>query len=158
MLTECGQPEWFRERPVGRYSIVYGLNNINGRVAVQLYRERFPSRRIPNPQMFAHVHQNISEHGFFTVPMQDTGLDTDGLGFVVSSHASFPVHLIYLLFISFFWSEGHSLVDSDLDLSVRFAVAALQSAKIRSQNVQQFMWHRCHVCMSANGRNFEHLL
>ncbi|GFT88940.1 uncharacterized protein TNCV_907221 [Trichonephila clavipes] len=38
---------------------IHGLANGNGRVAVRLYREKYPTRRQPNHQMFARVHQNL---------------------------------------------------------------------------------------------------
>ncbi|GBM50333.1 hypothetical protein AVEN_142342-1 [Araneus ventricosus] len=66
-----------------------GLANGNGHAGVRLYRKRFPTRRVRNHQMFARVTYNLSEHGTFTVPMQDTGrLDVDGLDMMASSKSS----------------------------------------------------------------------
>ncbi|GFX45479.1 hypothetical protein TNCV_2740161 [Trichonephila clavipes] len=38
---------------------IYDLSNRNGCVAVRLYRERYPTRRKPNHQMFTQLHQNL---------------------------------------------------------------------------------------------------
>ncbi|GBL76668.1 hypothetical protein AVEN_53368-1 [Araneus ventricosus] len=65
----------------------YGLANGNGLAAARLYLERFPTMPVPNHQTLTYAHQNLSEHGFITVPMQHTSsLDVDGLGVVVPSH------------------------------------------------------------------------
>ncbi|GFT41032.1 DUF4817 domain-containing protein [Trichonephila clavipes] len=43
---------------------IYGLADGNGRADVRLYRERYPTRRQPNHQTFARVHQNLLHEGF----------------------------------------------------------------------------------------------
>ncbi|GFX02091.1 DUF4817 domain-containing protein [Trichonephila clavipes] len=52
---------------------IYGLADGNGRVAVRLYRERYPTRRQPNHQTFARVHQNLVERGSFRATIEGTG-------------------------------------------------------------------------------------
>lgn len=52
---------------------IYGLANGNGRAAARLYRERYPTRRQPNHQTFARVHQNLANHGCFRVTIEGTG-------------------------------------------------------------------------------------
>ncbi|GFX07671.1 hypothetical protein TNCV_4159401 [Trichonephila clavipes] len=44
---------------------IYSLANGNERAAVQLYEERYPTRRPSNHGTFAWVHQNLMEHGSF---------------------------------------------------------------------------------------------
>ncbi|GFU31608.1 hypothetical protein TNCV_1235021 [Trichonephila clavipes] len=44
---------------------IYGLADGNGRAAVRLFRERYPTWRQPNHQTFARVHQNLVERGSF---------------------------------------------------------------------------------------------
>ena len=44
---------------------ICGLANGNGRVAVQLYCERYPTSREPNHQAFTRVIQNLAEHVSF---------------------------------------------------------------------------------------------
>ncbi|GFW82835.1 uncharacterized protein TNCV_3494051 [Trichonephila clavipes] len=44
----------------------------NGRVAVQLYWERYPTRRQPNHQTFTQGRQNLVEHGTFRATIDDT--------------------------------------------------------------------------------------
>ncbi|GBN07247.1 hypothetical protein AVEN_62718-1 [Araneus ventricosus] len=64
---------------------VYDLANENGNDVVQLYREMFPSRPVRNPRISTHIHQNLSEHESFSVPMLDTScLDEDEFSLVVS--------------------------------------------------------------------------
>ncbi|GFU69550.1 DUF4817 domain-containing protein [Trichonephila clavipes] len=45
----------------------------NGRAAVRLYRERYPTRRQPNHQTFAQVHHNLVERGSFRATIEGTG-------------------------------------------------------------------------------------
>ncbi|GFY32446.1 uncharacterized protein TNCV_3559541 [Trichonephila clavipes] len=45
----------------------------NGRAAVRLYRERYLTRRQPNHQTFAWVHQNLVERGSFRATIEGTG-------------------------------------------------------------------------------------
>ncbi|GFT97666.1 transposase-like protein [Trichonephila clavipes] len=52
---------------------IYGLADGNGRAAVRLYRERYPTRRQPNHQTFARVHQNLVERGSFRATIEGTG-------------------------------------------------------------------------------------
>ncbi|GFW05562.1 DUF4817 domain-containing protein [Trichonephila clavipes] len=52
---------------------IYGLADGNGRAAVRLYRERYPTRRQPNHQMFVRVHQNLVERGSFRATIEGTG-------------------------------------------------------------------------------------
>lgn len=52
---------------------IYGLANGNGRAAVRLYGERYPTRRQPNHQTFARVHQSLAEHGSFRAMIEGTG-------------------------------------------------------------------------------------
>ncbi|GBM18805.1 hypothetical protein AVEN_203088-1 [Araneus ventricosus] len=98
---------------------MYDFVNRNEIAAVKMYRERFPSRLLPNPRMFAHVHQNLSEHESFPVPMLDTScFYEDELNLVVSSHGP-PYRPIYLLF-TFFWFVLKAMMyetplDSDLN-------------------------------------------
>ncbi|GFX75843.1 hypothetical protein TNCV_2238151 [Trichonephila clavipes] len=44
---------------------ICGLVNENGRAAVRLYEERYPTIWQPNHQTLAHVHQNLVVHGSF---------------------------------------------------------------------------------------------
>ncbi|GFV90695.1 hypothetical protein TNCV_2224111 [Trichonephila clavipes] len=48
---------------------IYGLTNGNGRVAVRLYGERYPTRWQPNHQTFA---RGVSERGSFRNMLDDT--------------------------------------------------------------------------------------
>ncbi|GBM00585.1 hypothetical protein AVEN_77386-1 [Araneus ventricosus] len=80
---------------------VYGLINRNGRAVVHCIGKGFKTTRIPNPQMFAHVQKNLSEHEFFTVAIHNIGcLDVYGLSLEVSSHGPsrsldlFPLYFI----------------------------------------------------------------
>ncbi|GFV01344.1 uncharacterized protein TNCV_2125701 [Trichonephila clavipes] len=52
---------------------IYDLADGNGRAAVRLYRERYPTRRQPNHQTFARVHQNLVERGSFRAAIEGTG-------------------------------------------------------------------------------------
>ncbi|GFW99734.1 hypothetical protein TNCV_3419641 [Trichonephila clavipes] len=52
---------------------IYGLINGNGRAAVRLYGERYPTRWQPNDQTYAEMHQNLAEHGSFRVTIEGTG-------------------------------------------------------------------------------------
>ncbi|GFW07589.1 DUF4817 domain-containing protein [Trichonephila clavipes] len=52
---------------------IYGLADGNGRADVRLYRERYPTRRQPNHQTFARVHQNLVERGSFRATIEGTG-------------------------------------------------------------------------------------
>ncbi|GFW46040.1 DUF4817 domain-containing protein [Trichonephila clavipes] len=52
---------------------IYGLADGNGRAAVRLYRERYLTRRKPNHQTFARVHQNLVERGSFRATIEGTG-------------------------------------------------------------------------------------
>ncbi|GFV88974.1 DUF4817 domain-containing protein [Trichonephila clavipes] len=52
---------------------IYGLADGNGRAAVRLYKERYSTRRQPNHQMFAGMHQNLVERGFFRATIEGTG-------------------------------------------------------------------------------------
>ncbi|GFS76946.1 hypothetical protein TNCV_3756211 [Trichonephila clavipes] len=56
---------------------IYGLANGNGRVAVQLYGERYPTRRQSNHQTFTRVHQNLVEHRYFRVTISNTLVDSE---------------------------------------------------------------------------------
>ncbi|GBN65491.1 hypothetical protein AVEN_269937-1 [Araneus ventricosus] len=83
---------------------VCNIVNVNGRAAILLYRERFRKTLVPNRQMFAHV---ASEHGSFTVSMQDTScLDVNGLDVKILSYAS-------QISSFFFWGdlEGHGVLN-----------------------------------------------
>ncbi|GFV65029.1 hypothetical protein TNCV_763711 [Trichonephila clavipes] len=53
------------------------LVNGNGRVAVQLYEERYPTRRQPNNQTFPRVHQNLAEHRSFRATIDDTTVNSE---------------------------------------------------------------------------------
>ncbi|GFV73483.1 DUF4817 domain-containing protein [Trichonephila clavipes] len=52
---------------------IYGLADGNGRAAVRLYRERYPTRRQQNHQTFSRVHQNLVERGSFRATIEGTG-------------------------------------------------------------------------------------
>ncbi|GFW69938.1 hypothetical protein TNCV_1403911 [Trichonephila clavipes] len=56
---------------------IYGLANRNGRVAVQLYGGKYPTRRQPNHQTFSRVHQNLVEHGSFRATIDDTPVNSE---------------------------------------------------------------------------------
>ncbi|GFW39682.1 hypothetical protein TNCV_3188531 [Trichonephila clavipes] len=53
---------------------IYGLANLNGRVVIWLYGERYPARRQPNDLTFNQVHPNLAEHGSFRIMIDGTGL------------------------------------------------------------------------------------
>ncbi|GFU97341.1 hypothetical protein TNCV_3889561 [Trichonephila clavipes] len=52
---------------------VYGLGHGNGRAAVRLYGERYPTRRQQNLHTLTQVHQNFAKHGSFRVMIECTG-------------------------------------------------------------------------------------
>ncbi|GFU83525.1 hypothetical protein TNCV_4217851 [Trichonephila clavipes] len=56
---------------------IYDLANGNGRFAVRLYGERYPTRRQPNHQTLARVHQNLAEHGSFRATIDDTPINSE---------------------------------------------------------------------------------
>ncbi|GFW15389.1 uncharacterized protein TNCV_3740931 [Trichonephila clavipes] len=43
--------------------LIYSAANGNGRAALRLYQECFPSRRMPNPKMFHRLHRQLCENG-----------------------------------------------------------------------------------------------
>ncbi|GFX82473.1 hypothetical protein TNCV_2166211 [Trichonephila clavipes] len=49
----------------------YGPADGNGRVAVRLHGERYPTRWQLNHQVFARMHQNLVEHGSFRATIDD---------------------------------------------------------------------------------------
>ncbi|GFT56432.1 DUF4817 domain-containing protein [Trichonephila clavipes] len=52
---------------------IYGLADGNGRAAVRLYRERYPTRRQPNHQTFARREDSIFEEGVLHAVDQTPG-------------------------------------------------------------------------------------
>ncbi|GFU31323.1 hypothetical protein TNCV_8721 [Trichonephila clavipes] len=55
---------------------IYDLAKRNGRVAVRLYGERYPTRWPPNHQTFIRVQQNLVEHGSFRATIDDTTVNS----------------------------------------------------------------------------------
>lgn len=53
--------------------LLYGLADGDGQAALRMYRERYPTRRVPHYQMFEQLHRNLIEHGSFTGRVQNTG-------------------------------------------------------------------------------------
>ncbi|GFU19736.1 hypothetical protein TNCV_3960841 [Trichonephila clavipes] len=53
------------------FHYIYGLANGNGRVAVRLYEERYPTKLQANHQTFTWVHQNLVEHETFRARIDD---------------------------------------------------------------------------------------
>ncbi|GFT06454.1 hypothetical protein TNCV_3355911 [Trichonephila clavipes] len=56
---------------------LYRLANGYGRVNVRLYGERYSTRKQPNDQTFARVHQNLAEHGSFGATIDDTLVNSE---------------------------------------------------------------------------------
>ncbi|GFU07935.1 hypothetical protein TNCV_2271541 [Trichonephila clavipes] len=56
---------------------IYSVANGDGRVAVRLYLERYPTMWQPNHQMLTRVHQNVVEHGTFRATIDDMPLDSE---------------------------------------------------------------------------------
>lgn len=52
---------------------IYGAALGNAREAQRLYRERFPTRRVPDARIFQRLHQQLCERGSFARCMQDAG-------------------------------------------------------------------------------------
>ncbi|GFU80198.1 hypothetical protein TNCV_1091481 [Trichonephila clavipes] len=72
--TACNEHVLFLRTQSWRISIfIYDLADGNGRAAVRLYRERYPTRRQPNHQTFARVHQNLAGRGSFRAAIEGTG-------------------------------------------------------------------------------------
>ncbi|GBN02270.1 hypothetical protein AVEN_209047-1 [Araneus ventricosus] len=94
------------------------------------------SGKFTNEARWLHGHQNLSDHGFFSVTMQVTGcLDEDGLDMVVLSH-NVPNHLVYFFL---FCSLG--------------AASMILERPDTFEIVRQSMRRRCHACINTNGRN-----
>lgn len=55
--------------------LVYGEANCSGAAARELYRSRFPNRRIPGHNMFGRLHNRLRETGSFEARMNDTGAE-----------------------------------------------------------------------------------
>ncbi|GFT10388.1 hypothetical protein TNCV_3736081 [Trichonephila clavipes] len=65
--------------PNGEFADIHfnnGLANGNGRVAVRLSGERYPTRWQPNHPTFDRVHQNLLEHGTLIAKIYDTPINS----------------------------------------------------------------------------------
>ncbi|GFR26730.1 uncharacterized protein TNCT_20431 [Trichonephila clavata] len=54
--------------------LMYGAANSNGRAALRMHQERFPSRHMPNHKMFQQLHRQLCENGPFTANTRDKGI------------------------------------------------------------------------------------
>ena len=52
---------------------MYGLSNVNARLAAILYAERFPNRHLPDHSVFSRLHQPQRDSGSFEVMEREAG-------------------------------------------------------------------------------------
>ncbi|GFS59932.1 hypothetical protein TNCV_3957301 [Trichonephila clavipes] len=53
--------------------LLYGAVKGNGRAVLQLYQERFPSRRLPNYKIFPKFYRQLYEKGSFIASIDERG-------------------------------------------------------------------------------------
>ncbi|GFV63148.1 hypothetical protein TNCV_3025771 [Trichonephila clavipes] len=57
--------------------LIYDLANGNGRVAVRLYGESYPTRRQSNHQTLTRLYHNLVEHGSFRATIDDMSVNSE---------------------------------------------------------------------------------
>ena len=73
MRSLAGEMDSYSNQEKAEMHYMYGAAQGNAREAQRLYREHFPTRRVPDARIFQRLHQQLCERGSFARCMQDTG-------------------------------------------------------------------------------------
>ncbi|GFQ99258.1 hypothetical protein TNCT_534441 [Trichonephila clavata] len=49
----------YTHRELADMHLVYGMANCNGREALRMYRQKYPSRKMPSRSFFATIHRRL---------------------------------------------------------------------------------------------------
>ncbi|KAF8792294.1 hypothetical protein HNY73_003909 [Argiope bruennichi] len=63
----------YKHREVADMHLVYGMANCNGREALRMYLQKYPSRKMPSRSFFATIHRRLCETGSLDVHKPDSG-------------------------------------------------------------------------------------
>ncbi|KAF8770617.1 hypothetical protein HNY73_018123 [Argiope bruennichi] len=63
----------YKHRELADVHLVYGMANCNGRKALRMYRQKYPSRKMPSRSFFATIHRRLCETGSLDVHKPDSG-------------------------------------------------------------------------------------
>lgn len=63
----------YTHRELADMHLVYGMANCNGREALRMYRQKYPSRKMPSRSFFATIHRRLCETGSLDVHKPDSG-------------------------------------------------------------------------------------
>ncbi|GFR23530.1 hypothetical protein TNCT_434921 [Trichonephila clavata] len=63
----------YTHRKLADMHLVYGMAKCNGREALRMYRQKYPSRKMPSRSFFATIHRRLCETGSLDVHKPDSG-------------------------------------------------------------------------------------
>ncbi|GFR29745.1 hypothetical protein TNCT_576911 [Trichonephila clavata] len=63
----------YTHRELADMHLVYGMTNCNGLEALRMYRQKYPSRKMPSRSFFATIHRRLCETSSLDVHKPDLG-------------------------------------------------------------------------------------